>query len=123
GLGVGERSGGDGLPGTRSTASVRLGSPDVRGSMSREIIVRLVRRHLAEIRVCYEQALFRQPGIAGSATLQIVIAATGSVISADATDAPELMRPCMSAAASGWTFPSTSGGIVTARLPFTLSPG
>ncbi|MFK7998133.1 MAG: TonB family protein, partial [Polyangiales bacterium] len=61
---------------------------EVRGSLPREVIRRVVRRHLNEARYCYERALQSAPTLAGTLTMRFVIAANGSVSAASANEPP-----------------------------------
>jgi TonB family protein len=100
--------------------------PTVRGSLDREIIRRVVRRHINEIRYCYEQELPRAPSLAGRVAVRFTIAATGSVAAA-AVDSSSLANPrveiCTVDAVRRWSFPQPQGGgIVIATYPFTFVP-
>ena len=44
---------------------IRSGAADVRGSLSKEVIRRVIRRHINEVRFCYEQELNSRPDLEG----------------------------------------------------------
>ncbi len=50
------------------------------GSVDKEIIRRIIRRHINEAKWCYEQELAKKPDLAGRIMVQFTIAATGQVI-------------------------------------------
>ena len=100
--------------------------PAVRGSLDREIIRRVVRRHINEIRYCYEQELARAPMLAGRAAVQFTINASGAVVAsvlASSTLANPRVEACAVQAVRRWAFPQPAGGgIVIATYPFTFVP-
>jgi hypothetical protein len=117
GIGCALPSGAAARPGT-----VRPGRVEVRGSIPRDSVRRAVRRHLAEVRFCYDQGLHRDPTLHGHVTAQWIIGADGrvvasAIVSSDLRSAP--VEACVASAVRRWTFPSGSGmtGVV---YPFTL---
>ena len=98
----------------------------VRGGLDKEIVRRVVRQHLNEIRFCYEQSLVRQPTLAGRVVAAFTIAPTGRVLVA-ALQSSSLGAPaaeaCIVAATRRWEFPRPAGGgLVAVSYPFQLSP-
>jgi TonB family protein len=106
---------------------VRTGDAEVRGSLSREVIRRIIRRHINEVRHCYEQALMRDPTLAGRVEVRFVIGPSGSVQSselASSSVADEMVGRCITRSVQRWTFPAPDGGgIVVVTYPFTLEAG
>lgn len=93
-------------------------------SYPREAIRRVAREHDAEVRHCHEIAAGSRPGLSGSLTVRITIAADGTVTQAD-TEADEVHAPeltsCMLAALRRWTFPvPVSGGSAAVSYPFVF---
>ena len=81
GNGSGYGRGVGGLGGRRASApDVIPGQATVRGSLDKEIIRRIVRRHINEVKYCYEQELTKRPDLGGRITVQFTIAASGQVI-------------------------------------------
>jgi len=109
---------------TTRVPRVRLGNPDVRGVLSREVIRRVVRRHVNEVRFCYEQELNQRPDLEGRVTMSFIISPTGSVQSASATSSTlsnSAVETCSTQAVRRWTFPAPDGGgVVGVNLPFTF---
>ncbi len=97
----------------RPTPRVRTGSSAVQGSLSPEVIRRVIRRHINEARYCYERALAQSPNLAGRVTVSFVVGASGSVTSATvdgSTLGNESVESCLVAAVRRWTFPAPEGG-------------
>ncbi|AKF11715.1 AgmX/PglI C-terminal domain-containing protein [Sandaracinus amylolyticus] len=125
GTGQGYGSGAGGSSGRRAAVpQVRFGQAEVRGALSSEVIRRVVRRHVNEVRFCYEQELAARPDLEGRVTVGFVIGATGAVQGAGVTDS-SLGNPrvegCIAQAVRRWTFPSPDGGgVVAVTYPFVL---
>jgi TonB family protein len=80
----------------------------VTGSMDRDVIRRIVRTHINEIRSCYNAGLTRNPGLEGQVTLQFSILATGKVGAAivESSTIPDTeVGACIVRAAKRWSFP------------------
>lgn len=100
---------------------VAAGAADVRGSLSSEVIRRVVRRHLNQVRFCYEQELARNPAREGRVVVSFVISPSGSVQSstvASSTLGSATAEACVANAVRRWTFPSPEGGVVMVNYPF-----
>ena len=102
------------------------GQASVRGALDKEIIRRTVRRHLNEVRFCYDQALAAHPSLAGRVVVQFTIAPTGRVL-ASLLQSTSLGSPaveaCVVVAVRRWEFPQPEGGgLVSVSYPFLLSP-
>ncbi|HVZ89760.1 MAG TPA: AgmX/PglI C-terminal domain-containing protein [Polyangia bacterium] len=98
----------------------------VRGSLDREIIRRIVRRHLNEVRYCYNQGLVAKPSLAGRLVVQFAIAPTGvvqsSLMQSSSLDTPAV-ESCVVTAVRRWEFPQPAGGgYAFVSYPFTFSP-
>lgn len=129
GAGTGSGSGyGAGAGGFRGRSSsvprISTGEADVRGSLSREVIRRVIRRHINEVRFCYEQELAQRPDLAGRVTVSFIISATGSVQTASVANTTlnnSRVEECISQAVRRWTFPAPDGGgAVLVNYPFVL---
>ncbi|MCA9671557.1 MAG: AgmX/PglI C-terminal domain-containing protein [Myxococcales bacterium] len=104
---------------------VYAGSARVRGSLSKPVIRRIVRRHLNIIRYCYQRQLMRNPTLQGSVWLRFVIAPSGRVASARVEARSTLkdlrVRSCIARSARRWLFPRPAGGgIVVVNYPINL---
>ncbi len=126
-LGTIGQAGGDGALKKARSAEVRMGQPQVRGSLDKEIIRRVIRRHQNEVRSCYAQGLERSPGLAGRVMVQFTIAASGQVLASvlqSSTLGNVSVESCIVNAVRRWQFPSPEGGgIVIVSHPFELGAG
>ncbi|MEZ4381833.1 MAG: AgmX/PglI C-terminal domain-containing protein [Nannocystaceae bacterium] len=99
---------------------------EVKGGLDRDIIRRIVRAHINEIRHCYNLGLDRDPELAGRVVAEFTIGADGRV-KAPATIAEGIgdaeTETCVAEAVQRWIFPKTKDGEVSVTYPFVLSPG
>jgi hypothetical protein len=106
---------------------IRQLKPTVQGALDRNIIRRIVRAHINEIRFCYNAGLTRDPNLAGRVEINFVIGATGSVGAAvvQSSTLPDTsVGACMAAATKRWMFPQPDGGgVVVVTYPFVLDTG
>ncbi len=116
--GLGGRSGG-GAP------QVRAGVAAVTGSLSKEVIRRVVNQHKAEIKFCYESELNKHPDLAGRVVVAFVISPSGAVMSAQVSDSSlrnAEVESCLARKVKTWSFPSPDGGgVVSVSYPFVFS--
>jgi len=103
------------------------GAPNaVRGSLDKEIIRRIIRRHINEVKFCYEQELTKKPQLGGRIMVQFTIAASGQVIASvlqNSTMGNAKVENCTVQAVRRWEFPKPlGGGIVIVSYPFVLTP-
>jgi TonB family protein len=127
GNGSGYGRGAGGLGGRRAKApDVIPGQANVRGSLDKEIIRRIIRRHINEVKYCYEQELTKKPELGGRIMVQFTIAASGPVIASvlqNSTMGNARVENCTVQAVRRWEFPKPlGGGIVIVSYPFVLTP-
>jgi TonB family protein len=127
GNGSGYGRGAGGLGGRRAKApDVIPGTAAVRGSLDKEIIRRIIRRHINEVKYCYEQELTKKPDLGGRIMVQFTIAASGQVIASvlqNSTMGNARVENCTVQAVRRWEFPKPlGGGIVIVSYPFVLTP-
>ena len=105
-------------------ARVRAGIPTVTGDYSAEVIRRVVRRHVNEVRYCYEQGLMPRPDIAGRVRVAFIIWTSGAVIRsrvASSTLGYHPVENCIATAVRRWSFPAPNG-MVSVEQSFRLRP-
>ncbi|MCX4246880.1 AgmX/PglI C-terminal domain-containing protein [Paraliomyxa miuraensis] len=123
GRGAGAGFGGRG----RQVPRVRMAKATVQGTLDRDIIRRIVRAHINEVRYCYNQGLERDPNLHGRVTVQFAIDPQGKVPSsavAESTLPDASVSTCIARAVKRWKFPKPpSSGLVLVTHPFVLSPG
>jgi TonB family protein len=127
GNGSGYGRGAGGLGGRRAKApDVIPGTANVRGSLDKEIIRRIIRRHINEVKYCYEQELTKKASLGGRIMVQFTIAASGQVIASvlqNSTMGNAKVENCTVQAVRRWEFPKPlGGGIVIVSYPFVLTP-
>lgn len=125
GSGSGYGAGAGGFSGRRSSVPrIRTGEADVRGSLSAEVIRRVIRRHINEVRFCYEQELAQRPDLGGRVTVSFIISGTGAVQTASVANTTmnnARVEGCITQAVRRWTFPAPDGGgVVGVNYPFVL---
>ncbi len=100
--------------GTTARATARIGRFEIRGSMPRADIARVLSNNSASISFCAEA------NGAAAVTLSVVISPDGTVVSASG-DGPARLAACLVRQARRWRFPSTGGGITTIEVPITFA--
>jgi hypothetical protein len=112
-------------PRSRSDAQVRQGKATVQGALDKDIIRRIVRTHINEVRSCYSAGLKQNPKLAGRVTVNFVISGSGTVASSvveSTTLADTTVGNCIAKAVKRWRFPKPRGGdTVIVSYPFDLS--
>lgn len=93
-----------------------------KGNLSKEVIRRIVHRHINEVKFCYERSIAKMGDI-GFRGFQLTISGDGSVSMVAVAIDPghEKVEGCMAEAIRKWTFPSPKGGgavIVTYPMHF-----
>ncbi len=101
------------------------GSPIILGSIDRSSIEKVIKRHLNQIRYCYQRELQKDPDLAGKITVKFVIAPDGSVSSAEvatSTVANPILEKCVTRRFLKMKFePPAGGGIVIVRYPIVFN--
>ena len=96
----------------------------IRGSLPKEVIRRVIKQHLPQIRYCYEKELLRSPGIFGKVSTQFVISGAGTVSTAKVAETTlnnRAVESCITQKIRTWRFPKPKGGgIVVVKYPFVL---
>jgi len=120
---------GDGIMGGKRIGEIRNPGGDaiVFGQMDKAVVDAVVRRHLRNIRYCYQRELQRDPQLVGKVTVKFVIAGDGSVSSAttksstlDSSD----VESCINGRFLYMEFPEPKrNGIVIVTYPFLFAPG
>ena len=106
---------------------VRQAKAQVKGALDKDIIRRIIRNHINEVRFCYNQGLARDPNLKGRVAIQFTIGPTGQVpvaVVAQSSVKDKNVSNCIAKAVKRWKFPKPPGGgnaVVT--YPFVLEPG
>ncbi|EDM79808.1 von Willebrand factor, type A [Plesiocystis pacifica SIR-1] len=122
GRGSGAGFGGQG----KRVPKVRQAKAQVKGSLDRDIIRRIVRAHINEVRSCYNATLTKDPNASGSIAIKFMIDAHGKVmvakVQSNDTGYADL-GTCIAKKVERWKFPKPKGSTVEVVYPFKLSPG
>jgi hypothetical protein len=106
---------------------IRHAKAQVQGALDRDIIRRIVRAHINEVRSCYNAGLTSNPNLQGRVAVNFVIGGSGKVMSSvvqESTIKDSSVANCIAKAVKRWTFPKPrGGGNVIVTYPFNLSPG
>lgn len=94
--------------------------------LGKDQVQRVVRKHLKEMKDCYERALVKKPGLMGKIVLSWSVEADGSVtdveVESDTMKDSEVTR-CLLARPATWRFPRPADGEpVRVSFPFVFSP-
>jgi TonB family protein len=94
------------------------------GSLDKEVIRAVIRKHLNEVKFCYEKELAKKPDLTGRVMVQFTISGDGSVVASvvqSSTMSNAVVEDCIRQALLRWQFPApTGGGIVIVSYPFLL---
>ena len=125
GSGAGYGRGVGRLRGRRGRAPrVVSGHSQVRGALDKEIIRRIIRRHINEVKYCYQKELQAKPDLYGRIIIQFTISPTGQVVMAvvqKSTLNNRNVETCVAKAFRRWLFPKPKGGgIVIVSHPMVL---
>jgi len=105
---------------------IRSATAEVQGSLSKEVIRRIINRHRNEVLFCYEQELNTRPGLQGRVAVKFIIAPSGEVMNAvvdNSNMGSVKVEQCIAQAVRRWSFPAPEGGgLVTVTYPFVFEP-
>lgn len=100
--------------GRRIVGRLRQPKPSVSGGLERDIVRRIIRAHLNEVRHCYNQALALDSSVVGKVAVRFTIDADGAVVDASIASASagtEAVAECAAIAVRRWLFPKPVGGV------------
>jgi pSer/pThr/pTyr-binding forkhead associated (FHA) protein len=102
-------------------------APKSTGGVDKDLIRRIVRAHINEVRSCYNAGLTKNPNLAGRVTIQFSIVGNGKVASSvvqENTTKDSAVGNCIAKAVKRWTFPKVQGGgTALVSYPFRLTAG
>lgn len=103
------------------------GDPIILGALDRSLIDEVIKRHMNQIRYCYQRELTKNPALNGKIVIKFVIAKDGTVSSAEpktTTMNNSAVESCIVGRFMRMQFPEPKGGgIVIVSYPFIFSPG
>ena len=113
-----------GLRGKR-VPRVRRAKATVDGSLDKNVIRRIVRSRVTEVRTCYFEGLKADPNAQGRVEVRFTVEPDGKVSASElkgSTLSDADVGACIAKLPLGWKFP-TSDSATTVLYPFDLSPG
>jgi pSer/pThr/pTyr-binding forkhead associated (FHA) protein len=131
GVAGGQGSYGTGVTlGGKKTADIAIAAsdPEITGSIDRELIRRVVRSHIDQLRYCYEVQLTKNPKLSGKVAVKWVVTEQGTVSSsvvAQTTTGNNELDTCVAGRVLTWVFPKPKGGgVAVVTYPFVFKePG
>lgn len=108
---------------TPPAVRIRQGSVRVKGSLDRDLVRRILRAHLNEVRHCYAEGLERTPSLRGRVVVDFTVDGRGRVsrASISSTSRDRRVERCITAAVRRWKFPKPQHGTtVRVTYPFVL---
>ena len=124
--GYGQGSGNFGAKGEGGIGRIG-GDPIIMGALDKSLIDRVIKRHMNQIKYCYQRELTKNPNLGGKITVKFVIAKDGSVSKAStkkSTMGNSTVESCINRRFHRFKFPEPKGGgIVIVSYPFIFAPG
>jgi hypothetical protein len=124
--GYGSGSGNFGKKGTGGLGKIG-GDPIILGALDKSLIDAVIKRHMNQIRYCYQRELTKNPNLGGKITVKFVIAKDGTVSKASkksSTMNSKAVEGCITNRFMRFKFPEPKGGgIVIVSYPFIFAPG
>ena len=112
-------------PRAPKTPVASIGKDVVVGDVDKDLIRRVVRAHINEVRSCYNSGLTRNPNLDGRVTIQFSILGNGKVGSSlvqENTTKDNAVGDCIAKAVKRWSFPRVrNGGTAVVTYPFRLT--
>ncbi len=109
------------------TPGMATGDPIVLGAVDRSAIEKEIKKHLAQIRYCYQKELNKNPALYGKIVIKFVIAKDGSVSSAKVNTTTmnnPIVENCICQRFMRFQFPEPrGGGIAIVSYPFVFKSG
>jgi tetratricopeptide (TPR) repeat protein len=102
------------------------GDPIILGALKKSLIDAVIKRHIHQIRYCYQRELTKDPNLGGKLVVKFVISKDGSVSKAStkkSTMGSKAVEECINSRFMRFRFPEPKGGgIVIVSYPFIFSP-
>ncbi len=102
------------------------GDPIILGALDKSLIDAVIKKHMNQIRYCYQRELPKNPTLGGKVTVKFVISKTGSVSKASTKSSTlnnSAVEGCINSRFMRFKFPEPKGGgIVIVSYPFIFQP-
>jgi len=91
------------------------------GGRDREVIASVIRRHINEVRYCYERQLAQEPELEGDLVVRFTIQPDGVIGAVEITTGMhQEVDACVATRIRAWTFPAASG-VTVVNYPFVFA--
>ncbi len=95
---------------------------EIQGGLDRDVIAKVIKKNIGQIRYCYERQLAANPNIYGKVMVNFTIAASGKVATKNVKNTTlknSMVEGCMLRRIARWKFPEPKGGTtVNVSYPF-----
>ena len=112
-------------PGADGADPAGPGTAKPKGPKDKDVVAKVVREHMPEVKTCYERELPERPELKGRVVVKFTIGTDGKVI-ASALEQSTLGVPraenCIVQAIKGWDFPRPADGEAEVSYPFVFAP-
>jgi TonB family protein len=99
-------------------AQMKVLEVEVKGSLDKDIVRRIVQRNRAQAQYCFERALLINPGLGGKVVVQFLIGPEGTTSNAKLVQGlGSPVDECVVSRVRTWQFPKPEGGPVAVTLP------
>ncbi len=106
------------------SARAKLGELIVLGALDQSLIVKVIKRQMAQLKYCYQKQLTSNSGLSGKVVIKFVISKDGEVSSAkvqSSTMNDSTVEQCITGRFMRFVFPEPKGGgIVIVKAPLTF---
>jgi hypothetical protein len=112
-------------PKEKKPPTVHVGQAEGSG-IDKDMVRRIVRAHINEVRSCYNAGLTKNPNLEGRVLIKFTILPTGKVSGAmveENTTKVSAVGDCIAKAVKRWSFPKVSKGTAIVTYPFRLTAG
>jgi len=107
-----------------SKGTIYTETPVLIGSLGKDVIRRVTRRNIAQLRRCYERELIEHPELSGKVVVKYVIAVNGRVTNVKIEQSSlnnSSVLACIEKQLLTWRFPPPEGGVVVVNYPFVFN--
>ncbi|HEY3444779.1 MAG TPA: AgmX/PglI C-terminal domain-containing protein [Myxococcales bacterium] len=99
---------------TMPTIQIDSDPPETNGSLDPELVRKVIRSHVSQIRFCYEERLASKPSLAGKIRIRFLVNGEGRVPKASIAEGTTIEDPqllaCLLSRFRSWEFPAPKGG-------------
>ena len=111
----------DAIPTAPPEPRVRFETPNIQGSLPKELLIRVLKKQTRRFEACYAAVIRTRPAVTGTLTAQFTIGPAATVIAGRADGLDDELGRCVMRVLRAIDFPkSKGGGSTVVRLPITF---